>query len=92
MNTYDIKLNGSIDRLGVFLSDLLEKQITPLNKNYKFKLEDLNWATLADGSSQSEGRYTFDSALRSKDIKDIENNYKIKLTSKKVTNETVSTS
>lgn len=92
MNTYDIKLTGSIDRLAVFLSDMLEKQITPFNKNYKFELADLNWSTLGSGDSVSEGKYTFDSALRSKDIKDIENNYKIKLTSKKVTNETVSTS
>ena len=92
MNTYDIKLTGDIDRLAVFLSDLLEKRITPLNKGYKFEIEDLSWSTLGSGDSVTEGRYTLDSALKSKDIKDIEDDYKIKMTSRKVSNEAVSTS
>jgi len=92
MNTYEIKLTGSVEKISVFLSDLLEKQITPMNKNYDMKIDDMFWETDVNGGSIAGGKFSFGKAFRNKDLKDIHNEYKINMTMRKVNDEAVATS
>ena len=86
MSTYDVKVSGELNKVGNFLGDLLERQITPLNLKYhNLKIEDLRWMTLDNGSSESKGRVqVHEDKIKRLHLMQINNEYKVKIEAKKV--------
>lgn len=88
MSSYDVKVAGELNRVGTFLADLLERQITPLNLKYhNLKIDDLKWMTLDNGSSESNGRiHVHEDKIKRLHLTQISTQYKIKITAEKVEN------
>lgn len=86
MSSYDVKVAGELNRVGTFLADLLERQITPLNLKYhNLKIDDLKWMTLDNGSSESNGRiHVHEDKIKRLHLTQISTQYKIKITAEKV--------
>ena len=86
MSSYDVKVAGELNRVGAFLADLLERQITPLNLKYhNLKIDDLKWMTLDNGSSESNGRiHVHEDKIKRLHLTQISTQYKIKITAEKV--------
>lgn len=86
MSTYDVKVTGDLNRLGNFLADLLERQITPLNLKYhNLKIDDLKWMTLENGSSESKGRiHVYEDKIKRLHLAQINKEYKVKITATKL--------
>lgn len=86
MSSYDVKVAGELNRVGTFLADLLERQITPLNLKYhNLKIDDLKWMTLDNGSSESKGRiHVHEDKIKRLHLTQISTQYKIKITAEKV--------
>jgi len=88
MSTYDVKVTGDLNKVGTFLADLLERQITPLNLKYhNLKIDDLKWMTLENGSSETNGRiHVHEDKIKRLHLTQINTQYRIKITAKKVEN------
>lgn len=86
MSTYNVKVTGDLNRVGTFLADLLERQITPLNLKYhNLKIDDLKWMTLEGGSSESKGRvHIHEDKIKRLHLTQINKEYNIKITAQKV--------
>lgn len=80
MTTYNMTISGALDSVVEMLVDLVEKQATGFNLNYKLEIGDADWATMSEKSSMLNADMTFDRELERKDIRVFEDTYKVKVT------------
>lgn len=82
---YDIDIKGNTESMVRFLTDLLERDATPINTYENLRIKGLNWVTPSDTDSQVFGRLSIESkALKKSDLDLIRNDYKVTFNTKKV--------
>ena len=82
---YDIDIKGNTDSMVRFLTDLLERDATPINTYENLRIKDLSWVTPSDTDSRVFGRLSIESnALKKSDLDLIRNDYKVTFNTKKV--------
>jgi hypothetical protein len=85
---YTLTAKGEVDRIASFLTDLVERGSTSLNKKYKLRISNISWDTDMDNNSVVKAGISVDSKFISKsDLDDIRDSYAIRLTNKKVSND-----
>ena len=78
-NNYDMRITGTIDGITKVLTDLLEKQNTGFNLNYKMKIKDVNWFTNMDETSTARVKAGFDRELERRDLRIFQDTYNVVL-------------
>lgn len=82
---YDIDIKGNTDSMVKFLTDLLERDATPINTYENLRIKDLSWVTPSDTDSRVFGRLSIESnSLKKSDLDLIRNDYKVTFNTKKV--------